>query len=414
MNKRSNDVVTLRWPLMALCLGMLGTSCGDSSAEAHTEPAMVEQEGRADRFELDRAGLANLDLETARVETRTLVGARSYPGLVSYKQTTRAALVSQVEGVVQSVAVSLGQTVKAGDVVCVINSRGLAQARSRFLEAMHKAKFAGTLFKTESELWEKQITSRESFLRAQHEFGDTKLALDSAKHELLSLGLSEQDVQAMHAEGDAHLQDDAHMEGDSLLDLALLSFTSPIDGQVVLVGASQGEAVGPGQELLDVADLSQVWVNTQVPVGDLAKMKVGNGVTVHWEAGDLSARGTIAYLAPEIDATSQTGLARIELNNEAGHWRPGLYVDVSAEVNPESVALAVPTTALVADPESPSQFFVFVQLAEGRFEARPVVVQRSEDGFSAVSGRLKVGDLVVSSDTIFLKAVWMGEGGMEE
>ena len=408
MNIRRNRMLNSSWTLGIACLLPMLAACGESTSAEEGQGTSVESQERAARFEVSRAGLANLNLETSVVAAHTIVGRRSFPGLVGYKQTTRAALVSQLEGVVQSVAVQLGQSVKTGDVVCVIKSRGLAEARSGYLEALHKAEFAETLFRTESELWEKKITSRESFLRAQHENGDAQLALDSSKHGLLALGVSQTSLDALEQESELH------MEGEDRVDLSLLSFTSPIDGEIVAVDVSQGEAVGMGQGLLDVADLGFVWVDTQIPVRDLNSMEPGNRVTVRWEAGGQAAEGTIAYLAPEVDPDSQTALARIELANPNGRWRPGLYVDVQAEVNPESVPLAVPTTCLVADPESPSEFLVFVQLQPGRFEARPVVVQRSEDGLSALEGRLKAGDLVVSGDTLFLKAVWMGEGGMEE
>jgi cobalt-zinc-cadmium efflux system membrane fusion protein len=172
--------------------------------------------------------------------------------------------------------------------------------------------------------------------------------------------------------------------------------------------------VGPGEDLVEVADLALVWVDTQVPVRELARMEIGNRVRVRWNGADLEALGTIAYLAPEIDSASQTGLARIELPNPNGMWRPGLFVDVQAEVNPEVVPLSLPTSALVADPDAPGQFVVFVGLEPGHFEARPVKVLRSEDGVVAVQGDLKPGDHVAAGDTLFLKAVWMGEGGMEE
>lgn len=387
----------------AACVALIASSCGEKIEPVVRAAEVAVTEERPSRFHLPEAALRNLRLHGVEAGPQVLVARRSYPGLVSYKSTAQATLVSQIEGVIEGVPGTLGQAVGAGNVLCSIKSRELAQLSSAHLESMLAAKLAQTRYETERSLWAKEFTSRESYEQAEHELAKANLELKTTAIELTSLGVDP-----------VGLEMGSNTPAGTAVDLSLLECSAPLDGQIIAVHVSPGEAVSPGQALMEIADLSTVWVDTRVPADDLALLKLNDAVTVHWAAGGISAESNVTYLAPEVDPSNQTTLARIELDNASGNWRPGLFVSVEATVHSKVAPLVVPVGALIADPESPGAFLVFVELGEGQFEAKPIVILRSEGGLVAVEGGLQVGERVVTGDTLFLKAVWMGEGGLEE
>ncbi|QDV05209.1 Cobalt-zinc-cadmium resistance protein CzcB [Planctomycetes bacterium Poly30] len=410
-----------RWKPAGLLITLLITlpclACG--SADEPETPASAGSEGeeRAPRFELRRAALENLRLQTVEVGPQVLTGKRTYPGVVRYKESARAHLVSQVEGVVRNIDVRVGQRVGSTTQVCTLDSRELGQARARFLEALSLADFKEKMFSAEADLWAKKITSRDSYMRAEQDQTEARLSLVTAEQALRSLGLEDGELDRLRGRSSSDASGRVEATGPMGFEdrsLSQIQYTSPMDGEVIDVLVSRGEAVSPGQGILQVADLSTVWIDTRVPAHDLAVLEIGNPVHVRWAAAGASQESQLMYIAPEVDASSQTALVRIELPNPGGTWRPGLFVSVDAEVQRELVDLAVPTEALVADPDVPGTFLVFVQLKQGEYEATPITVLRTDGGFAAIEGNLHAGDRVVIGDTLFLKAVWLGEGGMEE
>lgn len=409
----------VRLALVAGLLLGLGASCGSDDEVSAPRVMGSVSDAPAMRFRLGAAALGNLRLRTVEAGPQVLTGQRTYPGVVRYKESARAHLVAQVEGVVREVRVSLGDPVTAASVVCLLDSRELGQARSAFLEALHRENFRETMFQAESDLWKKKVTSRDDYMRAEQDLTEARLTLATATQALRSLGLEEGDVDRLRSH--ALTTDSSPTIGPAdgtpaspTMSLSELRCLAPMEGHVVDVLVSRGEAVSPGQGIVEVADLSSVWIDTKIPAHDLAVLKVGDPVNVTWAPGNAAAASQLIYISPEVNSSNQTALARIELANPNGVWRPGLFVSVGAEVQRQSVDLAVPTEALVADPEAPGEFLVFVQLKQGEYEATPVNVLRTDGGFAAIEGSLQAGDRVVVGETLFLKAVWLGEGGLEE
>ncbi len=394
-------------------------SCGPGGDAAAPGTPGPDPETRPSRFQLSPAALDNLRLQTVEAGPQVLTGQRTYPGVIRYKESARAHLVAQVEGVVRDIRVSLGDSVTAASTICLLDSRELGQARSAFLEALSRKNFKEAMFQAESDLWKKKVTSRDDYMRAEQDLSVARLSLATATQALRSLGLDKEDVDdlrslALSAEVGEGAGTENGASPSSNASLSELRCVAPMEGRIVEVLVSRGEAVSPGDGIVEVADLSSVWVDTKIPAHDLAVLGVGDSVTVRWASGGEVETSQLIYISPEVDSSDQTALARIELANPSGVWRPGLFITVDAEVQRQTVELAVPTEALVSDPDAPGEFLVFVQLKQGEYESAPVKVLRTDGGFAAIEGNLRAGDRVVVGETLFLKAVWLGEGGLEE
>jgi len=146
--------------------------------------------------------------------------------------------------------------------------------------------------------------------------------------------------------GDPVAKDEVVAVVESNESLQAYEVTASIAGTVIGKDVRPGEFVKEGEVIYIVADLSTVWVDLNVPRKDFDKLKVGEVVTVFGAEGQGSATGEVSYVSPFGSEDTQTVLARMELPNPNGKWRPGLFVTGEIVVEEAEVPLAVKTSAL--------------------------------------------------------------------
>ena len=176
---------------------------------------------------------------------------------------------------------------------------------------------------------------------------------------------------------------------------------SPYNGIVMMKKALPGMRVMPGEELLQIDDLSRVWVDAQLYEYQLAAVKIGQSAEIILPYSiDKILRGKIAYIYPTLSGETRTARARIELANPGLELKPEMYVDVRIDGAKQAAALVVPVEAIL---DSGAQQTVFVALGEGRFEPRIVRSGvRDENGNVEIIEGLKEGEQVVVSAQFML------------
>jgi len=202
------------------------------------------------------------------------------------------------------------------------------------------------------------------------------------------LGLSDEEIAALPETAPDHA------------DLTRFVLRAPFGGTLVHKHIAVGEYVEPGADLYQVADMGSVWVNLTVYQKDLPYVSVGQDVVI--SAGHMveSARGVVSYVSPTVDEATRTAMARIVLDNEAGAWRPGLFVTGAVAVSEESVGLLIPRDALQTFEDRLS---VFVLTDEG-FEPHPVATGRANDTHVEVVSGLSAGARYAATGAFTLKA----------
>ena len=180
-----------------------------------------------------------------------------------------------------------------------------------------------------------------------------------------------------------------------------LRVNAPIDGIVVEKMAVKGQMVDAGMKLYRLADLSIVWVQSQIYEQDLALLKLGQEAEVSLSyLPDRKFRGRITYIYPTVDEKTRTARVRMEFHNPGFFLKPGMFatVEIHAELEPE--ALLVPDTAVL---RSGDKNTVFVALENGKFDPRAVTLgPRSEDNQIQVLSGLNEGERVVTSGQFML------------
>jgi multidrug efflux pump subunit AcrA (membrane-fusion protein) len=180
-----------------------------------------------------------------------------------------------------------------------------------------------------------------------------------------------------------------------------LRILAPMDGFVVEKMVVQGQMIDPGMKIYRLADLSLVWVQTQIYEQDLAYLKLGQEATVTLSyLPDREFRGRVTYIYPNVDEKTRTARVRMEFHNPGYFLKPGMFatVQVLSELAP-SVLLA-PDMAILRSGEKTT---VFVALEGGKFEPRTVALgpQAENDYYQVVSG-LKEGERIVTSGQFML------------
>jgi cobalt-zinc-cadmium efflux system membrane fusion protein len=280
----------------------------------------------------------------------------------------------------------LGDRVRAGEVMAVIDSRELADVKSAYLNARDRVPLAEVTFRREEDLWKKKISPEQEYLEAKRALAEARIELRAAEHKLRALGLTEADLHRLPTQADGTL--------------TRYPITAPFDGSVIEKHVTLGAVVKDDTVAYVIADLLSVWVQVSVYAKDLPLVRQGQPVRIAVGDGIPDAQGSIAYVAPVVDEQTRTALARAVLPNPNGTWRPGLFVTAMIEVGATDVPLLISKEAVQT---VEGKATVFVQTPKG-FEARPVTLGRANETHVEVLTGLEPGERYAVSDTFILKA----------
>jgi cobalt-zinc-cadmium efflux system membrane fusion protein len=393
-------------PALALLLGasVLASfpGCGGGGPGGREEPAETpgEHEGEEHEegiVELSPEKLSAVEIETAPVERRNLSALLETTGEVGYEEDRIAHVAPRVPGRVQQVPVSLGDEVRRGQILAVLDSVELGQAKAAYLGARTRENLARQNFERERRLYEDRITSEREMLEARAAYEEAVSVRESAQETLRLYGVPAATLEGLRP-------------GDP--GASLLPVHAPIAGRIVEKHATLGELATPEDTLFTIGDLGHVWIWIDVYERDLGQVHLGDGVEVAVESFPGRAfSGEVTYLSPEVAAETRTVRARIDVENPERMLRPGMFATVRL-VDPHtedaSPSLVVLDHAVVRRGDAT---FVFVPAsgpggdhAGARFEARPVRLGRYEGGWVEVLSGLEAGEEVVTGGTFFLES----------
>ena len=185
---------------------------------------------------------------------------------------------------------------------------------------------------------------------------------------------------------------------------------SPVAGVIAELGVREGGAVTPGQTLFRIVDLSTVWVNAEVPEAQAAMVVPGSGVEATVPAyPEQVFAGSVGAILPEVNLTTRTVRARIELANPDERLKPGMFVTLALGSGKGVQALLVPSQALI---RTGTRSVVILALGDGAFRAADVEVGLEAGGNAEILKGLKPGDRVVLSGQFLLDSEASLSGGL--
>lgn len=169
-------------------------------------------------------------------------------------------------------------------------------------------------------------------------------------------------------------------------------FNAPFSGHVLKRNVLQGQAFNSGETLLEIADLSHVWLRAAVYEYELPLVSVGQNATVHFPNIGVSARAKVTFIYPHIDPVTRRGEVRLELDNPNHTYRPDMWANVEIEI-PAGEKLAVPASSVI---DTGHRYVAFVETAESHLQPRELSIGLKTSELWEVRSGLSEGEQVVS------------------
>lgn len=354
---------------------------------AHEEkPATTEKHDDASvkltERQVDAGKFAIVDVGGGMLSKRITV-----PGSITPSGDHIARVAVRLLGTVAELRKRLGDAVQAGEVVAIIESREVADAKSEYLATRLVFDLQQTLFDRSKMLFERKFLSENDFLRARTTFEDARVKHEIARQKLFALSLTEEQIEALPQQ--------------PVETLRRQELRAPIAGRVAERRVELGSLVGrEGQEseLYVIVDLSVVWADLSVPTSDLGTIREGQQITV--TGGGENSPATIMFISPLLDKDTRAARVVASVNNASRKWRPGFFVTAEIPTDEAPAAIVVPKTALQS---IKGESTVFVRTTDG-FEARKVSIGRQDARLIEVTTGLAAGEPVATSNTFTLKA----------
>jgi cobalt-zinc-cadmium efflux system membrane fusion protein len=335
-------------------------------------------------------------IEVAPVEKGVLARRLAVPGTITLDMDMVARVPGRVIGTVTQMRKRLGDAVTQGEVVAVLDSREVADAKSEYLTASVAFDLKKTLFERAQTLWAKRISAEQQYLQARETFLEAELRLELARQKLSALNLDPAAV------AKAAKQESAPNAGAS--SLREYQIRSLIAGRVIERKVDVGSLVGSQgdpSDLYTVADLSKVWAELAVSTADLDEITEGQAVGI--TSGRDSAKrgdGRIIFVSPLVNPDTRSARVIALIDNVALTWRPGSVVTATVVIKEEPVEVRVPRVALQT---IGGERVVFVRTPNG-FQRRAVTTGRSDEQAVEISSGLSAGEQIAVKNTFLLKA----------
>ncbi len=225
------------------------------------------------------------------------------------------------------------------------------------------------------------VAAQEEYLALRKlQVPDAEPLRDAARQRMRLVGMSDEAIQALENTGKVQTH-------------AVLY--APISGVVAELGAREGMTVMAGAALFRLNSLASVWINAEVPEVQAAALKPGQPVEARAAAyPGVVWKGRIQALLPQVNQTTRTVTARIELATPRGRLVPGMFATVDLASVAALEALLVPSEAVI---HTGTRSVVVTALGEGRFKPVEVETGAEANGRTEIRKGLELGQNVVVS-----------------
>ncbi len=345
----------------------------DETAHEHDEfIVMTPEQIQEERITIHQAGPAILQ--------NTVYAS----GRVTFNSHQLMHIVPKASGVVKEARKNIGDTIAKGEILVILDSQEMAEAKSSFIDKLQKEQQAVANLDREKILRDKQIASEQDLQNRQAEANQASLELELARQKLHIIGLTPKEISRIQ-------------EGN--IALRYYELRSPISGTIVDKKIIPGEHISTTDEIYVIADLQTLGAELKVFPKDAQGLSIGQTVEITCPYGH-ACTGSIISISPLVDPDTHTLTVYASIDNSDQHWKPGSYISAHILADTETAAVAVPTEAIQ---KIENEDCVFVAKETG-FEIRPIKKGRSDDSHVEIISGLSPEEPYASSNTFILKA----------
>ena len=297
---------------------------------------------------IDPTLVNNLGVRTAIAERGTLPRRIETVGYIGYDEDTLQHVHTRVEGWIEKLAATAtGNPVERGELLFELYSPTLVNAQQEYLAA---------------------LASNNVGLR------------DASRDRLKALGVTDREIARLDEERQASQRVRIYAESD---------------GVIAELGVREGMFVTPATEVMSIAQLDEVWVVAEVFERQSAWVEPGLAATVELDyLPGTTLQGTVDYVNPELDPKTRTLKVRLRFDNEGAMLLPNMFARVVIDGTAINNIVHVPREAVIRGGSSSR---VVVDMGDGRFESRRVLIGIESGDRVAIRRGLREGERVVTS-----------------
>lgn len=359
-----------------ICIGLLfimATAATASASDADRGDIAIP---------LDELSQRAAGIMTSAVEADTSGQELIFPGTVVVPPHQSTIVASPAAGMIETILVAPDEPVKAGQVIARLRSPQVVEAQHLFLVALTDESLAADKLRRAEALFKVNAMSEVQLLLARGEHSHALARVDERLQILQLKGVASADIDELRK---------------SRKIANLIEIQAPKDGVVIDRNVKQGTRVDAAAPLFNIAVLSPLWINIQVPTTRISLLKEGKAVSLPAHG----ARGRVIRVGKTIDQPTQSIDVVAEIDTNSGSVRPGLSTSVNVRVEGNAIGnWNVPVASVV---RHRGRFWIFVQNASG-FLARPVEVVLELGQRTSIKAELAPTDRIATQGVLALAA----------
>jgi cobalt-zinc-cadmium efflux system membrane fusion protein len=361
-----------------LCASLLGASlmlagCGESDNDK-AEPAQAAAPADPSLVSAGENLTTIIKLgEVTRVELSDMLRVA---GQVDFDEQRITRIGATVTGRISELQAVLGQQVKVGQTLAVLNSTELGAAQLAYMKARAQAQLNQRSVDRARQLLEADVIGSAELQRRESELAISLSEQRAAADQLRVLGVSSSALEKLSNTGTIN---------------SVSPVVATMAGTVVERKVTQGQVVQPSEVLFSIADLSHVWVEAEVPEQQAGLVRAGQNIQVEIPSLGQQLTAKLIYIADTVDPVTRTVTVRSELDNADRSLKPAMLATVLIETRPTQ-RLAVPAKAVVRENDNDQ---VFVELSPGQYRMTLVKLDKAIGDLRPVMSGLTEGQRIV-------------------
>jgi RND family efflux transporter MFP subunit len=367
-------------------------------AETATMPMSNERAAAATTAQLSPEDQARIGLQLAEVRREPLTEDIVVIGRVVEPETAIGTVSTRFGGRVERLfATYAGQPVKKGEPVAIIAISGQPVGKDDPVSSIYSRDLIAATAEYKFALENKQ---RAQTMSRPEAAAQAEALLEASRVRLERFGIKADQIDSLLAVPERPAQPEQPIQ------VTVIANTS---GIVRSRKVTEGEFVNAGDALIELTDLSTVWVKADVFDTQLARIRPGLNATIQSEAlPGVKLSGVVNFIDPQSDPQTRTTPVRIQVDNPGIRLKPGMLVQPTFHLALGNV-LTVPREAVI---DTGDEKFVYIAGDNGAFRQQSIQTGTPIKDRYPVLGGLKEGDRVVRNGVFLIDSQTRLTGGL--
>ena len=349
----------MKWSNTILVIGFsiaLFMSCKgrEEASEASTE--FIQGEKTAAGIRISKEQFASRNMALGSLDTITVKEEVSSQGYIDVPPEGRAVVSAPMPGFVKNAPYIVGEKVKQGQLLITLENPEFVNLQQRFLKALAEQQYLKSEFEREKTLFEEQVSSRKSFLKAESDYRKNQAELTGLRSQLELLQVN---IDQLKSGGIR----------------PYLNLYAPVSGNITQVMVNRGMYTPPNEALIELVNTDHLHVELGVFEKDVSKVQAGQRIQFYLpeNPGEKFA-GEVYKVGNMVQEKNRTVLVHGHIPDSlASRFPVGAYVQAEITLEEKKV-LALPEEALLREGQN-TYFLSVTQLPDSSYLLKKVVVQ---------------------------------------